>query len=381
MSTGPSSGEGTIPEPIPVDLASVEGVLTKLWKRQEVTPQSKQAVLTRACMSNLMIVCRGREQAAVVTKDVDEIVSRHPSRVLLLVTDAPDAGDPGHVDAEVSAHCHLSGDRRRVCSEMVSIAAGGDDVRKLPSAARSLLVGDLPTSLWWDVPEPAPLAGDFFAELRSMADQVIYSSLGWRDPIRGTLATADWVANAGPGDAVAVDLAWRELRPWRQLVRQSLAPLSLPGAIEGLEHVEIEHGPHGLPQAWLLAGWLASSLGWTATERIVVKGREIVWRFRGGRGEVGLIVRKVDEGEPQVNRVLVRWRVDGSAASLTFAQAGPGHMGASAEGIDAETRVLAAPPTTRARLVAAELSQLEPDQAFREALRVSRTLAENLVLS
>ena len=104
------------------------------------------------------------------------------------------------------------------------------------------------------------------------------------------------------------------------------------------------------------------------------------WRFETGRGEVGLVVRR-NEGEAQVLRVKTTWRADGRKAALTFAPAGTGHLGASAEGLDAETRVLAAPQSTRALLVAAELEQLEPDPVFREALRVSRELAEDLDLS
>ena len=377
---GPENPIVSVADPIPVDLASVESVLTRLWRHEPTGPDSSQGVLTRACMSNLIIVCRGKEQAGVLTREVDTIVSRHPSRVLLLVADARGPGLSSAIEAAVSAHCHFGGDHRQICSEMVTIGAGGDEVRKLPSAARSLLVGDLPTSLWWDANDPPPLGGRLFEELSRMANQVIYSSRGWDDPVRGTLATADWVAHARPGDAVAVDLEWRGLRPWRQLISQSLDPTAVPGAIEALVDVEIDHGPHGLPQSWLLAGWLASALDWKATERTVVKGHEMSWRFQAGRNEVGLVVKRV-EGEPQVVRVKTTWRADGRKAALTFASAGPGHLGASAEGLDAETRVLAAPPTSRALLVAAELEQLEPDLVFREALRVSRVLAENLVLS
>lgn len=388
MSTGPSPDAGTTPaadgmvatDSLPVALADVEKVLTGIWERKEVVPGSSQGVLTRACMSNLLVVCEGRDQAEVVTREVDLIVSRHPSRVLLLVSDPEGAGGQTPVQAAVSAHCHLSGDHRQVCSEVVTIEAGGDEVRKLPSAARALLVGDLPTSLWWARPDPPVLAGDLFDELRQMADQVVYSSLHWVDPVRGTLATADWVAHSGPDDPVAIDLAWRALRPWRQLMSQSLDPLALPDAVGKLDRVEIDHGPGGLAQAWLLAGWLASALGWAETERTLVKGHEISWRFRTGSGELVLTARRHGEGEADVRNVRVSWREGGRPAALTFAPTGPGYYAASAEGINAETRVLAARARSRAALVAAELAELEPDRVFHDALRVSRGLAEDLSL-
>lgn len=368
-------------EPVVVDLARIESVLTSLWRHQDVVPGAEQGVLTRACMSNLIVVCRGREQAALVAGEVDAIVSRHPSRVLLLAFDVEDCGSAQALEAAVSAHCHLSGNRRQICSEMVRICAGGDEARKLPSAARSLVIGDLPKSLWWDTPLPPPLGGELYDELSEMADQVVYSSLQWSDAVKGTIVAADWVANLRPGGPVVMDLAWRGLRPWRELISQALATTALPGAIDGLLTVEIEHGPHGLPQAWLLAGWVASALGWSPTERTVVKGHEMSWRFRGGRSEVVLAVRRLEGGEPEVRRVTTSFRIGGRTAALTFAPAGPNHLATTAQGFDAESRILTAPPVNRAVLVATELQQLEPDRVFRDALLVSRKLAESLSLS
>lgn len=379
MSTDAAVGPGGViaTDPIPVDLASVDTVLTSLWKRQEVAPGSKQGVLTRACMSNLIVVCQGPEQTAIVESEVDEIVGRHPCRVILLAFDVPLAEGSTGLEAAVSAHCHLIGDHRQVCSEMVRIVAAGEQVRKLPSAARSLVVGDLPTSLWWNTPLPPPLGGPLFEELRVMSDQVIYSSLQWADAVNGTLAAAGWVESSRPGDPVVMDIAWRALRPWRQLIGQSLDPVANPGALDELTEVQIEHGPHGLPQAWLLAGWIASALGWVPLESSVAWGKQIAWRFRTAKGQVELCVRRLEEGEPQVRRVQTSWKRDGRCASITFAPAGPNHLSAAAEGFDAETRMLTLPRLTRGLLVAAELQQLEPDPVFQAALLISQDLAAN----
>lgn len=381
MSTDDAVGGAVVTEPITVGLSAVESALTKLWKHQEVTPGSSQGVLTRACMSNLIIVCEGKTRADAITRDVTEIVRRHPSRVILLVVDVQGPGIAAPLEASVSAHCHLTGEDRQVCSELVTIGAGCDEVRKLPSAARSLLVGDLPTSLWWDAPEPPPLGGDLFCELNPMADQVLYSSQQWDDPVRGTLALNDWITHDKSGELVVMDLSWRQLRRWRHLISQSLDPVALPGALDALESVEIEHGPRGLPQAWLLAGWLASALGWTVKERTVVRGREMSWRLQKKQGELTLIVRKHDDGDPRIRRVHTVWKAGGKTAALTFTPAGTRHLTATPEGFDAETRVLASQPSTCASMVAAELQRLEPDLPFFDALRVSRKLAENLDLA
>jgi len=160
------------------------------------------------------------------------------------------------------------------------------------------------------------------------------------------------------------------------------SPGAVPGALDRLDGVEIEHGPHGLPQAWLLAGWVASSLGWTPEGRSVIKGQEMTWKFRAANhGQGTLVVRIKDGAEPPVSRVTMGWKGDdGKPARLTFEMGGPEHLGASAEGLDAETRVLKTPPLPRAVMVASELQHHEADPTYHAALSVARRLAENLKL-
>jgi glucose-6-phosphate dehydrogenase assembly protein OpcA len=197
--------------------------------------------------------------------------------------------------------------------------------------------------------------------------------------VRGTIETSDWQAHCEPGDCVVMDLAWRGLRPWRQLISQSLDPSAFPGAIVGLREVEIEHGPHGLPQGWLLAGWLASALGWSMTDPTVETGRQMRWRLRGNECLVVVSLRRVELAEPQVCRVKTVSEIEGRLVSVTFESPAPGHLTATTSGFDAETRVLAYRGGTRASLVAAELEQLEPDHVFQRSFRVAGGLAEGLL--
>ncbi len=361
--------------PEPVDLSEIERALTKLWKPPEGHAGDSHA-LTRACMSNLIIHGTTREQAGLIPDEIDVLVRQHPARVLLLVDEDDREGTA--IEAFVSARCHLAGKHSRVCSEHVTINASGDAVRRLPSVARSLLIGDLPTTLWWASDEAPPLGGELFRELAAMSDQVIYSSQAWPDPALGTLAMADWAGAVDPEQPDIADLSWGRLKSWRRLMSQSLDPAVLPGAVGAIDRIDVEYGPFGLPQAWLLVGWLSSRLGWLPTGSTSGKGQgqDSVASFHSPRGPLDVRFRMLAEGEPEVRSAAVTWKGEGGPATMTFATHGPGRLGATGVGIDIEPRILAAPVPTRALLVAAELKDLEFDLAFREALLIARALAQ-----
>ena len=66
----------------------------------------------------------------------------------------------------------------------MTISAPPAQVDRLPFAVRALVIGDLPTNLWWASNQPPPLAGSLLYELAENAQQIIYDSLGWPDPAR-----------------------------------------------------------------------------------------------------------------------------------------------------------------------------------------------------
>lgn len=360
--------------PKAVDISRIERELNQLWGGQLRDPDD--ASVTRACMSNLIVFCSGAEQASALANDVGTIVEQHPSRVLLLVSD-PSAADSNAMAAYVSAHCHLAGGGRQICSEHITVRASHGATRRLPSAARALLIGDLPTALWWTVGE-APARGEaFFEELAAMADHVIYDSVGWSDPARGVLAAATWVGEGQSGQSVS-DLAWRRLKAWRRFFAQCLDPAVLPGALEGITEVAIEYGPRALPQAWLLIGWLADCLQWRARAGTARTAAAATWSFDTGHGPVRVATRALAHGPAELRRVSVTTTSLGESLTVTFT-ATDGRLVMTTSGARTTSRTLPAPPLSRPVLVARQLPKLGRDALYRRALRVSRTMAEALL--
>ena len=108
-------------------------------------------------MSNLVIACDSAEEAQEIEGQIPDIVAAHPARVLLLI------GLPGEPPAEVTATVHVralrAGGGPRVFAEQVTLRAGGRCVDHLCYAVRELLIGDLPTNVWWASHVPPPMAG------------------------------------------------------------------------------------------------------------------------------------------------------------------------------------------------------------------------------
>ena len=233
----------------------------------------------------------------MITREVDAIVGRHPSRVLLLV------------DRRRRGRAGRRRSRRRSRRTATSAATAGRSARRWSRSARGATrsasspprrgrcssatcrprSGGTPTTR----PRSAARSS---TNSRRMADQVIYSSRDWDDPVRGTLATADWVASrprratrspstwpgegSAPGGSSSASRSTRRRPPGRSrdwpTSRSTTARTACrrPGS-----------WPAGSPRRW--AGRRPSG-PWS-------RGRRCPGGSGPGRGEVGLVVRR-DEG-------------------------------------------------------------------------------------
>lgn len=382
-------GEG--PGFVPVSLRDVEPELARQLKAAQ-EPGKPPASWAR--MSNLVVFCNQLDQAERITAAVPDLTALHPARVLVLLADpSPPTPLPpgergkgeGEMSPEVRVQAHCGKGPPRVCSEEVTLRAKGPGVNNLPYAVRSLLVGDLPTNLWWASSQPPPLAGPLFHELAEPAQQVVYDSLGWTEPARCVAATAAWLARFehGPGQGrwrIASDLGWRRLKSWRRIVGQALDPASAPGALGSITEILVEHGPRAVVQAWQLVSWLVSRFGWKAQSVRVQPNVEIAWKAAAGHGTVYLRVRRLAEGPPEVRRLRIACTLEGKPAALNFTVEDEGRrLAVMPEGVAAAPRTLTVPPQPLPELVARQLSDREHDPVFRESMAAAQALAQRIL--
>lgn len=216
-----------------------------------------------------------------------------------------------------------------------------------------------------------------------MASSIIYDSRGWRDPRTGLIATANWVLGARDRFLVT-DLAWMRSRFWRRLFSESLAPHVLPGALNHIERIEIEHGPHALPMVWLFVGWLAHCLSWQPQGGKVGSDKHLIMNFQADQGPVQIEISRDDGGPAELRRATVRSRgADPAAAKLK----------AEFEALDRERvairidnlamggrteNFLSAPNDPPILMLAWQLANRTGQAEFRQALGIARAMAEEL---
>src|SRR5947209_2802341 len=288
------------------DQVALKDVERELSRRMKAVQGPGESPILRACMSNLIVYCDRPELAEQVTQEIPEIVASHPARVLLLI--AEPGTEAGDLITTVGVRGRVVDPGRWVCSELVTLHAKGRAAERLPYAVRGLLIGDLPTNLWWAAPQPPSMAGPLLYDLAEHAQQIIYDSIGWVEPPKVMAATAAWLTQfeTRPGRVrwrVASDLNWRRLKYWRRILSQTLDPATAPGAIESLSEIVMEHGPHAVIQAWGLAGWLISRLGWQVQGGHFQEGEEISWQFRAKAGMAQLRIRRLPEGTAEIHHM------------------------------------------------------------------------------
>jgi len=355
--------------PRAVDVTQIESELQSLWGE----PPEGGAPPTRACMSNLIVLCTSGASARRMPDDIAEVVRQHPSRVLLLVAEE---GEAAGIEAVVSAQCHLGGEGRQICSEHVTLLAAGSRRRGLPSVARALLIGDLPTALWWTPPDAPVFGGSLFRELVGMADQLVYDSLGWDDPVTGLETTSRWAADGRAGQVMS-DLAWRRLEPWRWVIAQALDPAVAPGALGAITEVVVEHGWDAMAEAWLLIAWLGGRLGWEVDSGAAGPEREIEWRLQSNGRSIRAAAVQNGRSESGVRSVCIAMDNAGRKQTCGIAEVAPGRLGIARDGEAGIQRMVSAPRLSRATLLARELARY-CDPVFLDTLTVSAMMAERL---
>jgi glucose-6-phosphate dehydrogenase assembly protein OpcA len=362
-----------------VPLGAVERELLRQMKELQ-GPDERPVQRTR--MANLVIYCNSMERAAGLNREIPEVVSAHPARVLLLIADAE--ADSTELETSVLVRPLHTGSHRFAFSEQVTLTAGRGAVHHLPFAVRALLIGDLPTNVWWAAPVPPPVAGPILYELAEHAQQIVYDSMGWPEPARGVAGTAGWLEQIeradGPGRwRVASDVNWRRLKYWRRMLTQALEGAEDRGLFESADEIRVEHGPHAVVQAWMLMSWLTKQLGWQVRTGRVEPGVEMLWRFHGPTGEPVVRIHRAEDGPSEIQRIRINCRIDDRASALDLIAQDGQRLAMRVEGIEEAPRTMTVPPHMPAELVGRQLSDRERDPVFRASMSVAQVMARSLL--
>lgn len=245
-----------------VDVRKIESELSKLWNQASVSSDDDYPQVIRACSCNLILYTDKDDAETNDANLLDDVLVAHPARALLTICRE---SEQKKLEAWVTARCHLSGGKKQVCSELITILAEGHMEQEMVSVIESLLLGDLPTYLWWTVGDlSGEKLGPFLGSVRRLvvdSAAAPYSFSYLRD-LRQIVDSTD-------GAILVSDLNWRRLFGIRAAIAEELE--RKPFGIDNLAEIskvrvsscgqEFQDDDCSI-QAMLLVGWLASRLGW-----------------------------------------------------------------------------------------------------------------------
>jgi glucose-6-phosphate dehydrogenase assembly protein OpcA len=275
-------------------------------ERHKIGATSTGMVLT-------LIIVTDEENQSDATRAAAASAMEHPCRIITLIP------RPGRVDPQLDANIDV-GDAMGP-GETVRLRLRGELSEHGASVALPLLLPDTPVVVWWpttapDVPSEDPIG--------RMAQRRITDMAAQRHPM------ASLAARRSGYMAGDTDLAWTRTTPWRSMLA---AALDLP--YDPITHAEVS-AERSNPSAALLQAWLSNCLG------VPVESH----RSRGP-GITGVVLH-TESGPIELTRP------DGRTGRLARPRVVPHDV--------------PLPRRDVRDLIAEELSRLDPDDVYAEAL-------------
>lgn len=275
-----------------VDVNKIEKELASMWSGvSETGGVSSSAGVTRACALNLIVYTTPGDDRGRLEDLLGQINEQHPGRTLILVV-YRDSATP-RLEGYVSMRCRLlGGTGKQICGEQVTIEAGGALVETAATAVAPLLVPDVPVYLWWkDIPH---YEDKLFDRLAQMADRIVIDSAAFDCPYDDLVRLSKTISDQSRRMRVS-DLNWGRLTSWRTLLASFWDVPDYHPLLGEIDRVAIEYRPGKdapeeiAPKALLLAGWLASRLGWEVAVKVNRDSEEVCeCDLRAGDRAIGL---------------------------------------------------------------------------------------------
>lgn len=352
-------------EELSVDIAAIERSLSEVWRQE--SDEGTEPV-TRAALWNVVAHTATDSDRNVATQTLGVASISVPQRSIVIRSSREGEEE---LSSWIGANCHLVSGSRQVCSEEISIVAGGSRVAHVPSLVNALLIPDMPVAAWWlgDLPSGQE---DYVAALLEPSDRLVVDSVHFDrvDDLRLVRRVSEESATT------PADLNWVRMEDWRIATASMFDPGDMRPLLRQIRRVRIVSsrgstdlfGEH--VEALFFASWLSSRVGQTldADGRLYgdlgAVGYEFDWQQASGRPG-GLL--HVEIGFE-------------NGGSITLSRKD------QAQAIIAETRSLPQPASTVTRshtrsqsdLIVRQLAQRERDPVFFKILPRAIQLAGRL---
>lgn len=234
-----------------------------LWSEQDTTPDAIESALRellreRHAANQTLAPARVLNLVVVVDNDwKGEIANRlqrvgryHASRTVLCAVE--EGRTTLDARAVMSYEEPTAGSCLGVMVENVEIDMGPEHLEHLDTIIDPVIVPELETMLW--SPHGHEEAIDL---LLGMVQVILLDSDDLLDPPEAFERATRLLRSV-----YVVDLAWIRTTPWRERLAASFDPPDRLAALSTVDALAVRHRPGSDSSALLLAGWLASRLGW-----------------------------------------------------------------------------------------------------------------------
>jgi glucose-6-phosphate dehydrogenase-like protein OpcA len=213
-------------EEVRVDYTAIERTLADMWRADD-----DEHTVTRAALWNVIAHTTGGDHHEHASETLSKAAAAVPQRTIIVRADPAGADE---MSSWISANCHLGGEGKRVCSEEISIVAGGRRVDHVPPLVSALLIPDMPVAFWWvgDLPHEN---AEYVHTLLDPADRLIVDSVHFDNP--ADLALVRSVA--GRTSTAPADLNWIRLEEWRTATASVFDPPEMRDKLRSLKRAHI----------------------------------------------------------------------------------------------------------------------------------------------
>lgn len=319
--------------------------------------------VARALMSNLIVYGHTASPASV-GDEIAEVARQHPSRIIV-VHEHPGASTP---EPSTEVRITAFGDTHTRIGVEEIVVTVGSGMASLASLLRRLVLGELPTTIWWAGPDPPRRQA--IQDLIPLARQFVYDSFDWAHPVEPCGDLASFIAHGDSGIGLG-DLAWRRLEPFKRALIQAVDPAVVSTAIGDIGAVRIHSSAGNLSAGWLLAGWLATRLHWNVSRIPVADPAHATLSFHGAGRDVRVSI-DADTGPDELT-IEIDADADPGSPALTVSRTSDEI--AVRYGLPVPPFRLAVPRLRRADLLATELRSFEVDRNLHDAVTFIGALA------
>jgi glucose-6-phosphate dehydrogenase assembly protein OpcA len=269
----------------------------------------------RNCVMNMVALVEDRDESRRVAEIMADLAAHHPSRSIVIHLHSRKKRQ--QMEASIRADAHNLVDGSPIQLEQLKLHLQGSALEHLRSVVEPLLIPDVRTHLWWT--GTPPLDDPAIVQALELCDTLVVDSAAFERPDDSLSALARLADAVGREIGIA-DFQWARTSPWRATLAQFFEPAARRPFLDGISQVGIDYAGEGRGNrvaAALMAGWLASRLGWRFKGSKAGKAGALAAHLEAPAGHPVDIAFRSAPGEGQVPGEVTAIRIQAAAGGQT----------------------------------------------------------------